>query len=124
MIPAWLQRTHRGDLSRAATLRLCPRCKSPILIGLDADRAAITAHCDPTPLTELGEAVALMQGRKTYDLIPGIKRREIWPRETAHIQQPRRFPVLATHKCGTPLHAFATPTPKRKDVTANDRPPF
>lgn len=123
MIPPWLQRTRNGDPTRAATIRLCRTCRAPILAGLDADRAAITVYCDPTPLTPLGEAFAVITGRTTYDLFPGQDRRELWPREAAHITKPRRFPVLAAHKCGAPLHAFATPTPPR-GTGVSDAPPY
>ncbi|GAA4059731.1 hypothetical protein [Actinomadura miaoliensis] len=124
MIPAWLQRSRNGDTSRGASLRLCQKCHAPILVGLDADRAAITAYCDPTPLTELGEAFALVTGRKTYDLCNGPRRKELHPREAAHIKKPRIYPVLATHKCGAPLHAFAVPAPQKERVVADDIPPF
>ncbi|MBA9003752.1 hypothetical protein [Thermomonospora cellulosilytica] len=122
MIPAWLQRTRAGDTSRAATLRLCRKCRAPVIVGLDADRAARTAYCDPTPLTELGEAVAVMQNRRTYDLMSGPSRKELSPREADHIRKPRLYPVLAEHKCGAPLAAFAVPAPARQDI--DDEPPF
>jgi hypothetical protein len=126
MTPGWLQRKRATEASRAATLRLCPRCKAPVIVGLDADRAAINATCDPTPLSELGEAFALIDGRATYDFGNGPGRKELWHRYEWNITAPRRDPVLATHKCHKPMAPFAAPTctPTRKAATDDDLPPF
>lgn len=124
MIPRWLQRKI-GDTSRGATLRLCPRCKTPVIVGLDDNRAAINAWCDPTPITELGEAFALVQGRSTYDLTNGDGRKELWHRYAWNIRAARRHPVLAAHRCNSPMAPFAAPTkPAREATVDDDAPPF
>jgi hypothetical protein len=122
--PAWLARG-RGGATRAAGIRLCPKCRAPILTGLDADMCALTVRVDPTPLTELGEAVALLQGRMTYNLASGPSRKELDQREAHHIGAPRKSPVLAQHRCHQPLDAFAAPAPKIERIVADDdTPPF
>jgi hypothetical protein len=117
-------RAHEG--ARAATLRLCTRCRAPIITGLDADRAAITAYCDPTPLTQFGEAVALLQGRFTYDLTSCNGRKELWHRYSWNIGK-FTDPVLAAHRCGQPMNAFTAPLPEplhAGKAAADDVPPF
>lgn len=126
MIPAWLRHARAGDIHRAVALRLCPRCRAPILTGLDADRAALTARCDPTPLTQFGEAIALITGRTTYDLMPDGDRKTLNPRNEDHIKRPRKYPVIAAHQCGaSSLTPFAEPAPpKRNPNDDDDTPPF
>jgi hypothetical protein len=122
--PSWIQRG-RGGATRAAGIRLCPKCRAPIITGLDADICAFTVRVDPTPLTPLGEAVAVLQGRTTYNLAGGPGRKELDPREAHHIEKPRRYPVLAEHRCNRPLDAFAAPAPKKERTVADDdTPPF
>jgi len=107
-IPAWLAR-RRGDAHRAAALRLCPSCQAPTLVGLDADVTAFTARADILPLNELGETIALLSGRPTYDLVTNGGRKELTRREEWNISGTRRYPVLAAHKCGVALNAYAAP---------------
>lgn len=124
MTPRWLQRK-LADSQRAATLRLCPRCKAPIIVGLDDNRAARNVTCDPTPITELGEAYALVQGRTTYCFADDNGRKILWHRYEWNIKAPRRWPVLATHKCRQPMTPFAAPQPAPRKATVNDdTPPF
>lgn len=122
-LPRWLQTPYRTG-TRAARLILCPRCGAPILSGLDADWCALTARVDPTPLTEAGEALALLTGRRTYDLIGRGDERLLSLRETEHIQAPRRHPVLATHECGKSLAAYAEKTTVLSRKPAPAIPPF
>lgn len=122
MIPAWLKRRQTGDTSRAATLRLCPTCKRPVLTGLDADHLALKATCDPTPLTALGEAVALITGRRTYTLTPGKDRKELDYRDEWRIANPTKNPILASHQCRPTVNlaAFSTPTQAHNEKTTRD----
>lgn len=46
----------------------CRACKRPTLSGLDADECALSAKVDATPVTAVGEAMALLAGRATYTL--------------------------------------------------------
>ncbi|MEV4158993.1 hypothetical protein [Nonomuraea dietziae] len=123
-MPAWM-RQRVGDFDRAVQLRTCPRCDAKILHGLDSDRAGVPVRCDLTPLDEVGEAIAVITNRATYDLIPGRGRRELEPRSAWHISRPRRYPVIAIHKCGQPLpetKTFDEIEGKRK--ADEEAPPF
>lgn len=125
MIPTWLKRRHIGDTSRAVTIRLCPTCRAPVLVGLDADHLALKATCDPTPLSALGEAVALVTGRTTYTLTPGKDRKELDYRDEWRIANPTRNPILAAHQChGISLAPFAAPPAQKKADDANDQIPY
>lgn len=118
MIPAWLQRS-RGDATRVARIRLCPRCHAPIIVGLDADMCALTAHADPTPINETGEALAQLTERRTYDYTKTLGAPRLEYRAEWNITAPRRYPVLAEHRCGQTLPADkqeATPRKKTSDV--------
>lgn len=53
--------------TRRARIRTCS-CKADVLIGLDSDVAALEVTCDPCPLSRLGEALALLDGRRTLTL--------------------------------------------------------
>ena len=123
MIPAWLQRVI-GDVHRAAGLRTCQKCKAPILTGLDADMCALTARADPISIDALGETIALLAGRRTFDLVTANGRKELNGREEWHISAPRRYPVLPEHRCGQPLNAHALHIPAAKKYVSPDVPPY
>lgn len=55
-------------LTRRARLRPCRRCGADTLVGLDADQCAFERHVDPEPLSALGEVLAVLEGRKTFNL--------------------------------------------------------
>lgn len=123
MTAQWLL-DRRAEWARCANLRTCPRCQATVLAGLDADAAAIPVRLDPTALTEIGEAVALLQGRATYDLVTVKAGREIHERTAHHINKPRRYSIFATHKCGQSLLAYISPPDQKAEVRNDDRPPF
>lgn len=52
-------------LARRARIRTC-ECGERVLAGLDAEVCAFEVHADPMPLTALGEALALIDGRRTF----------------------------------------------------------
>lgn len=93
-------------LSRRARPRPCLRCRTWTIAGLDADQCALEAHCDPTPLTPLGEVLALAQGRRTLELATTGGRLQLEQRWADHITgHPAgagRYDVLATHDCEQP----------------------
>ncbi|MFC5744797.1 hypothetical protein [Actinomadura rugatobispora] len=122
-IPTWLLRT-RGDVFRTAALRTCPHCHHPILTGLDDDTAARSVRADPTPITPLGETLALLAGRATFDLQAVYGRREMWRRDQWHIQSARRWPVLPEHRCGQPLNDHMEKSPQRRRYVCPTEPPF
>lgn len=120
-IPAWLQRhleatgqANPDGIARQVRTRACRRCGQTILAGLDADRGALAAEADPTPIDTLGEALALATGRATYDAVTAGGRLELDRRGQARVEAPRKYPVLAEHRCGVPLPAdHDPPTPRR-----------
>jgi hypothetical protein len=126
MIPAWLLNTHAGPNHRTATLHPCKQCNQPILTGLDADTAALTAKTDPTPLTPLGETIALLQNRATYNLTTTDNgKKKLDHRDQWHITMPRQHPVLPEHQCGQPLTEYAEnirPRKTKRYVTPNECP--
>lgn len=65
-----------------ATLGRCPTCHGPVLRGLDNHPyGAFDATVDPVPLTAAGEAVALLTGLGTYELLhEGAGYRRLWRR--------------------------------------------
>jgi len=123
VIPTWLEATV-GDIWRSARLRTCPRCGAPVLAGLDAPVAALPVRADPTPLTVLGEAFALLDGRPTFDLSDAAGRKELTYRAPEQIGGPRKYPVLAAHRCGQSLHAFAEKRIERSRYVIPAQPPF
>lgn len=123
MIPAWLAKT-LGEHHRAARLRTCPRCGAPVLLGLDAERAGTRAAADPTPIDAMGEAMALINGRATFDLMKTGGRMELNWRDAFAIEGERRWPVVPAHSCGQPLGAFAVTIPAAKVYVIPDECPF
>jgi hypothetical protein len=113
-IPAWLRR-HLHDtgvmvdgVTRSARIRTCRRCHQTVIKGLTEEPCSILATCDPTPLSNLGEALALTTGRHTYDLAYRAGRLELDDRDCDHIEGSppetpnswrRRADVLAEHRC-------------------------
>lgn len=57
-----------NGISRRARIRSCRTCRHPVLAGLDADICALPAIVDPHPLTGLGEMLACLEHRLTYEL--------------------------------------------------------
>ena len=115
-MPAWLQRhlentgrLNADGIRRNAHARTCTRCGCTILTGLDANTCALAADADPTPISPLGEAVALLAGSRTYDLVCTGQRTELNHRDRHNIAGPRRWPVLASHRCGTQWPADPNP---------------
>ncbi len=120
-IPAWL--LAKLGPHRAAHLATC-RCGAPLICGLDADNAGWPAKCDPGPIDEIGEAIALMNGRPTYDLTGDTRRKELEYRYEWNIKRARKYPVLATHKCGAPPLPAAPPPVIEPFAGAGTSPPF
>lgn len=125
MIPTWLARhleaigaANPDGYGRTVRAGICRRCGSSVLRGLDNDRAALPATVDPTPISAIGEVVAILAGAATYDITLGSRRAELHRRNRWHI--PRRDnPVLADHHCGTtwPVDDQATPTATTRQET-------
>lgn len=106
-------------------------CGQPVLQGLDEDDCAMTVRADPQPTTTLGEAIARMDGRNTYDLrnINGtfqLMRRNpltIISRPPQSRIWCSRIDVLAEHRCGSdPLPTLDTVHPAPQPTTRNGGP--
>ena len=115
-----------GGLTRRAKLLAHPPCHFPTLAGLDADRCALDAWCDLGELTLEGEALALLDGRRTYELHGGrLSPRDRWciPGRPAGRS---RWPVLAEHRCHDPIPAaWCIPhRPEPATTTTNEGIPF
>ncbi len=123
MIPTWLAPT-LGGTHRTARLRTCPHCQAPVLAGLDAERAGTRAVADLTPVNEMGEAIALINGRATFDLIKTGGRMELNWRDSFAIEGVRRYPVIPAHKCGQPLDVFMEAVPAKARYVVPDVCPF
>lgn len=105
-------------MSRRALEDKCRQCRGQILTGLDEDDCAFRAAVDPTPLTALGEALALLARRRTYELRDRrLFRRDRW--QIAGRQAGTQYLVLADHSCNSsPLPSIPLPAPeKRKEAT-------
>jgi hypothetical protein len=125
-VPQWLQ-DRQAEYARAAQMRMCKKCGSPILVGLDDDVAALKVEIDPTPITSLGEAVALLAGRGTYELHSGRGQKNISHRAEWNIRGPRRRAVFPAHRCDQPLDAhldttWTTPTTEDQFPTPDGFP--
>ena len=108
------------EARNSATFARCPKCRARILIGLDDEIAALPIRVDVDPVDRVGEARALLAGRRTAQLHhrprPVLRYRDHWqiagrPADTVV--------VLAEHVCGQPLgHPIPTPTPTKESPDA------
>jgi hypothetical protein len=99
--------------SRNLRTGTCPDCGADVLTGLDADWCGLPVTLDKQPVDELGEALAVLTARRTYDVRSRGGRshsREMEERNVIRMRQRRYWPVHAVHVCGQPL-----PTPPPVD---------
>lgn len=135
VIPDWLAR-HLEDtgklgpdrIGRAARAHRCKDCGQLILTGLDNDMCAGVAHADPIPLAPLGEALALIAGRRTYALHRGADRFELVLRYSHQIAGApagtRPHDVLAEHDCSATNLPSLPSAYARPAMAPNDQPPY
>lgn len=121
---------HTDGISRTARVRRCQDCPAWTVVGLDADRAAGPAVADPTPLTRVGEALALLAGRTTYTLRRFGGRLELDHRHRWAIAGDQvgggDYDVVVEHRC-TALALPATESrlrPERVGGGTHGPPPF
>lgn len=92
----------RDGITRKAQLRSCHRCRAPVIVGLDHEPCGYPVTTDPTHLDQTAELIAILLGRRTYDLTgtPNLNPRNHW-----RIKGDRKYPVLPSHQCrtGVPL---------------------
>lgn len=112
---------------RTVTVAVCPGCRAKIVSGLNADWCAWDVALDHGPVDALGEALAVLTGRTTYDLRPGSSphTRVMEARRAGRIANGRKtWPVHAEHRCGQPLPvAPATAKPWEDPMITPDPPP-
>lgn len=123
-VPQDLINERGGEAWRNASTRRCPTCSQIVLYGLDGDVCALSARVDPTPLTVLGEAVAVISGRGTYNLTRVGGRQRLYLRDADAIEGDRRYPVVPEHRCGAPLHQHAERIAARVTYSIPDTPQF
>lgn len=118
-------------LTRRARVRAC-RCGAPILAGLDADLLAFEVQVDPIPLTAIGEALAQVEGRATFELWGAGGHYELEPRTSRRIAHfspsTHRVDLLRAHLCrGRDLAAAEVATSTfahHRSQPADTAPPF
>lgn len=92
-------------IGRRARPTRCRTCKAPTLVGLDDETCALRADADPRPITALGEALAHLEDRRTYALVPNAGRLVLDYRDAGRItHRPAghgRYDVLVEHSCNS-----------------------
>lgn len=119
-------------LTRRARIRVCA-CSARVLVGLDDDVCALESAVDPEPLNQLGEALALLEGRYTLSLRRDgrgfvLDRRHRFEIAAKPAGTQPRTDVVREHRCGsreladaeTALTAFGEARPVRHFAA----PPF
>lgn len=132
-LPGWLKESlgtpTRGRGAKAAK---CIVCKADVIAGFDEDVCARAVVVDPHPLSELGEALALIEGRSSYRLAPQGKGMALWVRDHWQIAGTGASDtvwVFTDHKChSAPFPGVTVKARWRrhlKKVPADtDEPPF
>ena len=142
MLPPWLAQhlINNGTItpdgtSRAARAQRCRHCSALILRGLDETHCAFDTTVDIDPVTQIGEIIALTNGKRSYFLLRESTStgRSTWTinrRELHHHQANKPAIIVTEHKCGTqtPKEHLNTnqdnnEQPKNKH-NASDEPPF
>lgn len=118
-----------GTTRRARPAR-CSRCKAWVVRGYGADWCSLAVDADPDPLDAIGEALALIAGRATFELRivggrPELRRRDRWM-IAGHPAGSDKTDILAGHDCDKPLKLSHTgsrlPVPKQ-DLALPEQPP-
>lgn len=131
-LPRWL-RDRLGTPTRGRGCRAtkCIVCRGDVLAGFDEDQCAALVIADPTPLSPLGEALALIEGRRSYRLERYKDGAALWFRSHWQIQgapASTETIVLTDHKCGAPqlpgVEITPIPAAKMKTAVLYDDPPF
>jgi hypothetical protein len=91
--PEWQRERQRG-VARQAQLQQC-RCGAQTYAGLDADVCAFDVVVDASPVDAEGERLALMQGRRTFDMTG----KALWRRLDRHIAGESKYDIHVAHRC-------------------------
>lgn len=90
------------EASRKARATVCPTCSAHVIVGLDADMCAFTARADPTPLSRIGEVLALAAHRATYTYTGKPPRLDSRDKYAITRASAAEVIVLPEHVCGAP----------------------
>jgi hypothetical protein len=115
-------------MSRDLRSGKCRNCKAPVLVGMSDDQLAHLATVDPDPLTAVGEALARLDGRRTYALRRhGDKYRLAFTRNHWQIRssQSTDYDIVADHACGQSLPTTLSVYRKvAVTIGVDNEPPF
>jgi hypothetical protein len=130
-LPAWLQqRLGKPSKRRGAKATKCIKCFKPILVGMSEDVGAHLALVDPVPLSPFGEALALVDRRKTYRLDKCDDGLALWQRDRWQIAGHAAGPnwiVLTDHKCESTAQFPSVEVPLfalQNESALENEPPF
>lgn len=126
-LPTWLKDRLGAPIRRGVKAGRCPHCHAQILTGMDEEVCAFRATTDPAPLTPLGEALALLDARRTYELRNHNSSLALWRRDHWQIagRSSSLHLVVADHKCGAaPLPSQFIPSQPSRKAVSNDEIPF
>lgn len=132
-LPNWLkERIGTPTRGRGAKPARCIVCRADVLAGMNEDTSAFATITDPIPLSPLGEALALLDGRRTYRLARHNQGLALWVRTHWDIQgHPASDEniTLTDHKCGAPPLPTITIKPipltqPKKSLIYDNNPPF
>lgn len=129
-LPRWLsERIGTPTRGRGCRHTKCLVCQSDVLAGFDEDRCALAVVVDPAPLTALSEALALLDGRRSYELKRLNQGLALWYRDWHDISaRPASDAniVMTDHKCGAAKlpSVEIKPAPKKEGLPYDAEPPF
>lgn len=96
---AQLEALYEAGLIRTCRTRPCPRCRAPILVGLDADTAALEVRTELANLSPAAEARALIAGRRTYSVRRVSGKYRLYYRDQWNISGEKAEYIVADHRC-------------------------
>lgn len=109
-LPKWLRdRIGEPIRGRGCKAVKCIKCQADVLAGFDEDHCASIVIADPTPLSPLGEALALIENRRSYELCRHGAGLALWIRDHWQIAgRPASAEtiIVTDHKC----HAAKLPS--------------
>ena len=100
----------------------CRDCKAPVLAGLSEDWMAWVVTVDSSPLSPIGEMLAVLGGLRTYELRAHQQTLALWQRDRWQIRgRPPgvKFDVVADHQCEPvefPTLNSVYPIPQKKEI--------
>jgi hypothetical protein len=132
-LPKWLRESLGTPVrGRGAAAAKCIVCKADVIAGFDEDLCARAVVVDPHPLSELGEALALIEGRRSYRLAVRGEGMALWVRNQWQIAGEGASDtvwVFTDHKCHTVPFPGVKVSAWRRRVAAKvpsdtEEPPF